>query len=109
MKINQLAVVWILAIFILVSCNPVETKSEKSESGSTDRTVLPLKEPTPQLYTELDVRDATAPAHFEVKAPKGAPNVVLVLIDDLGFAGTSKFGGPVSTPTFDKMASQGVY
>lgn len=74
-----------------------------------DRTVLPLKEPTPPTYTELSVADATPPARFEVKAPKDAPNVILVLIDDLGFAGTSKFGGPVSTPTFDKMASQGVY
>ncbi len=34
---------------------------------------------------------------------------MLVLIDDLGFAGTSKFGGPVSTPTFDKIADEGVY
>jgi arylsulfatase A-like enzyme len=50
----------------------------------------------PQLATELDVRNATPPPRFEVKAPEGAPNVVLVLIDDLGFAGTSAFGGPVA-------------
>jgi hypothetical protein len=46
----------------------------------------------------LDVRKATPPPRFEVKAPEGAPNVLLVLIDDLGFAGTSAFGGPVATP-----------
>jgi arylsulfatase A-like enzyme len=46
---------------------------------------------------------------FEVKAPEGAPNVILVLVDDLGFAGTSAFGGPVSTPTFDRLASEGIF
>jgi len=78
-------------------------------SEPLDRTVLPIAEPEPPVYTELDVRKATPPPHFEVKAPDGAPNVVLVLLDDLGFAGTSKFGGPVDTPNFDKIANEGVY
>lgn len=74
-----------------------------------DRTVLPIIEPAPPAYTELDVRNATPPPRFEVKAPEGAPNVVVVLVDDLGFAGTSTFGGPVHTPTFDKAAAEGVH
>jgi len=74
-----------------------------------DRTVLPIAEPNPQEYTELDVRSATPPPHFAVKAPKGAPNVSIVLVDDLGFAGTSAFGGPVGTTTFDRLASEGIY
>ena len=101
--------IWLLlCIFAIVSCAQ-EKAIEKKETGENDRTVLPIKEPAPPLYTELDVRNATPPPHFEVKAPEAAPNVVVVLIDDLGFAGTSKFGGPVETPTFDKMASEGVY
>ncbi|MCU0223626.1 MAG: arylsulfatase [Acidobacteria bacterium] len=76
--------------------------------GPLDRTVLPIPEPPPPLYTELDARNATPPARFEVKAPEGAPNVLLVLVDDLGFAGTSAFGGPVGTPTFDRLASGGL-
>jgi arylsulfatase len=79
-----------------------------SAQGDLDRTVLPIAEPTPPTYTELDVRDASAPPRFEVKAPEGAPNVLLVLVDDLGFAGTSAFGGPVTTPTFDRLASGGL-
>ena len=59
------------------------------------------------MYTELDVRNATPPPRFEVKAPEGAPNVIVVLVDDLGFAGTSTFGGPVGTPTFDRLADAG--
>jgi hypothetical protein len=72
-----------------------------------DRTVLPIAEPARQPSTELDVRKATPPPRFEVKAPQGAPNVLLVLVDDLGFAGTSTFGGPVTTPTFDRVAKRG--
>ena len=77
--------------------------------GGIDRTVLPIKVPPRPTFTELDVRNVTQPERFEVKAPEGAPNVILVLIDDLGFAGTSAFGGPVSTPTFDRIASEGIY
>jgi arylsulfatase len=42
------------------------------------------------------------------KAPAGAPNVVLILVDDVGFGATSTYGGPISTPTFDKLAADGL-
>jgi len=104
---------FLMALSLIFSCSIGDgSKSDRSglnADGTPDRTILPLKEPTPPKYDELSVKDATPPPRFEVKAPKDAPNVVIVLIDDLGFAGTSKFGGPVSTPTFDKMASEGVY
>jgi arylsulfatase len=74
-----------------------------------DRTVLPMPDPVYRTSKVLDVRKATPPPRFEVKAPKDAPNVLVVLVDDLGFAGTSAFGGPVTTPTFDRLASQGIY
>jgi arylsulfatase len=48
------------------------------------------------------------PPHFEVKAPAGAPNVVIILIDDLGFGATSPFGGPMPTPTLDRLARNGL-
>jgi len=102
--------IWLLlCVFAIVSCTQDKQVVEKKDTGVIDRTVLPLKEPTPPLYSELSVKDATPPARFEVKAPTEAPNVVIVLIDDLGFAGTSKFGGPVTTPTFDRMANEGVF
>jgi arylsulfatase len=43
-----------------------------------------------------------------VRAPAGAPNVVLVLLDDTGYGYSSVFGGPVPTPNIDKVASQGL-
>lgn len=42
------------------------------------------------------------------KAPKGAPNIVLILLDDAGFGQFSTFGGAVPSPTMDKLASEGL-
>jgi hypothetical protein len=73
-----------------------------------DRTRLPIAEPARPAVGELDVRNATLPPRFEVQAPENAPNVIVILVDDLGFAGTSAFGGPIATPTFDRMAEGGL-
>jgi arylsulfatase A-like enzyme len=73
-----------------------------------DRTVLPIPEPDYPHETQLDVRNATPPPRFEVKAPAGAPNVLLILIDDMGFGIPSAFGGPVHMPTADRLASEGL-
>lgn len=113
---NSLLRKLILVLFagtMLFSCAPKQNaESDKviaNDGTGIDRTVLPIKEPLRQTTKELDVRNAKMPERFEVKAPEGAPNVILVLVDDLGFAGTSIFGGPVSTPTFDRIASEGIY
>ena len=73
-----------------------------------NRTVLPIAEPKRPTYSELDARKVKPPARFQVKAPEGAPNVVIVLIDDIGFGGPSTFGGPIRTPTMDQLAQSGL-
>jgi arylsulfatase len=73
-----------------------------------DRSVLPVAEPKRPTYTEIDARNVKAPPRFEVKAPAEAPNVVIVLIDDLGFGVTSAFGGPIRTEALDKLAQNGL-
>jgi len=96
------------------SCNQPKTETAattdttKTAPGEPDRTVLPIHEPPRQTYKELDARNAKAPARWEVKAPKGAPNVVVVLIDDMGFGASSRFGGPVNMPFLDKIAAEGI-
>ena len=55
----------------------------------TDRTVLPIPKPQSLQITEIDARKVKAPPQFQVKATKGAPNVVIVLIDDMGFGHAS--------------------
>ena len=84
------------------------TACAATASAEMDRTHLPIPYPGFPESNVLDVRDATPPERFQVKAPKGAPNVLVVLVDDLGFAGTSAFGGPVPTETFDSIAGQGL-
>ena len=44
----------------------------------------------------------------QAAAPKGAPNVLLILSDDVGFGAASTFGGPVPTPAFDALAAAGL-
>jgi arylsulfatase len=79
-----------------------------SAQTAPDRTVLPLAEPRRPTYTEIDARNVKAPPRFDVKAPKGAPNVVIVLIDDLGFGAPSTFGGPIRTEVLDRLAANGL-
>jgi alkyl sulfatase BDS1-like metallo-beta-lactamase superfamily hydrolase len=67
-----------------------------------------VPEPQPPAITELDARNAKPPPRFEVNAPKGAPNVVVVLLDDIGFGQPSTFGGPCKMPTLDKLAADGL-
>jgi len=74
----------------------------------TDRTVLPIPEPQYPHSTVFDVRNATPPPRFEVKAPAKAPNVLIVLIDDMGFGQSSAFGGPIHMPTVDRLAGNGL-
>ena len=74
-----------------------------------DRTTLPIPEPQYPHSTVLDVRNAPPPPpRFEVKAPAGAPNVLIVLIDDMGFGQSSAFGGPIHMPTVDRLANGGL-
>jgi arylsulfatase len=73
-----------------------------------DRTVLPIAEPRPAVITQIDARAAQAPPRFAVRAPAEAPNIVLVLIDDIGFGQASALGGPCRMPTLERLAAGGV-
>jgi arylsulfatase len=103
MKVNLMQDLIAVAGLALALAGTTVSAQEK-----LDRTVLPIAEPKRQTYTELDARKAKAPPRFEVKAPKGAPNVVIVLIDDIGFGGPTTFGGPIRTPTLDQLAQSGL-
>jgi arylsulfatase A-like enzyme len=74
----------------------------------TDRTVLPIPEPQYPHSTVFDARNAVPPPRFEVKAPANAPNVLIVLIDDMGFGQSSAFGGPIHMPTVEQLANEGL-
>jgi len=93
----------------ILSCNTSQDQS-KTISGTyeMDRTILPIQPPPTNPVTEMDARNVEKPALFEIKAPKGAPNIVIVMIDDIGFGATNTFGGAIETPTFSRLADNGL-
>jgi len=109
---NRLLFIIFIVVFFAACSNKEEKDSmgtaPTSDSDGMDRTILPVKEPTYEAISELDARNAKAPARFEVKAPAKAPNIVIVLIDDIGFGHSSAFGGPIYMPTLEKLAGKGL-
>jgi arylsulfatase len=70
--------------------------------------VLPRPEQLFQGKIGRTVKDSTPDFPKEVVAPQGAPNILLIMTDDVGFAASSPFGGPIPTPTFDRLAANGL-
>lgn len=79
-----------------------------ADTTGIDRTILPIAPPKIAPITEFDARNVKAVEKFTVKAPARAPNVVVILIDDLGFGATRPFGGPLATPALEKLANNGL-
>src|SRR6187200_300349 len=74
------------------------------------RAVLPIPDrPAPGLTTyDAKDPDTTFPPIEPLLPPAGAPNVLIVLLDDVGFGAASTFGGPCRTPTADRLAAGGL-
>jgi arylsulfatase A-like enzyme len=70
--------------------------------------VLPRPEQPFKGHIGRTVEESTKDFPQEVNAPKGAPNILLILTDDVGFGASSTFGGPVPTPTMDRLARDGL-
>lgn len=79
-----------------------------ASAAASAQNVLP--KPAPEFKGKIGQTVATSVPDFPkpVQAPKGAPNVLLILTDDVGFAASSPFGGPVPTPTFAALAKSGL-
>src|SRR5262245_9480673 len=71
---------------------------------------LPILDAQTVGVTTYDAKDpdTTYPPIVPIRPPTGAPNVLLILIDDAGFGSSSAFGGPCHTPTFERLASDGL-
>jgi arylsulfatase A-like enzyme len=79
-------------------------------SAEPDRTKLPIRrgafEGVANQTLDGSVPDWGLIGHVE--PPEGAPNILVVLIDDAGFGNPSTFGGPIRTPNYDRMAAEGL-
>jgi len=110
MKNQFVKIGFLFLLTLVIGCQKSEnTKSGPvQKSGELDRTILPIHPPERQVVTEMDARNVEKPAIFEIKAPDGAPNIVIVMIDDIGFSATTAFGGAIETPTFDRLGTEGL-
>jgi arylsulfatase len=70
--------------------------------------VLPQLLPLFKGHIGPTVQNSNPDFPAEIKAPKGAPNILVILTDDVGFAASSTFGGPIPTPTMDRLAQNGL-
>lgn len=78
--------------------------------SQVQRSVLPIPDRQHVGLTTFDAKDpeTSFPPIDELRPPAGAPNVLVVLLDDVGFGATSAFGGPVNTPTAERLAAGGL-
>jgi arylsulfatase A-like enzyme len=77
---------------------------------SIQRSVLPIPDRRPVTLTTYDAKDPDTrfPPITPLRPPSGAPNVLIVLLDDVGFGASSAFGGPCRTPTAERLAQNGL-
>ena len=81
-----------------------------SEREPIQRDVLPIPDRPYDGAVPLDAKDPEAkfPPIEPLRPPAGAPNVLVVLLDDVGFGASSAFGGPCATPTAERLAGEGL-
>ena len=80
------------------------------ESHQLGRETLPIPETAHVGLTTYDAKDpdTSYPPIVPLRPPAGAPNVLVVLLDDVGYGASSAFGGPCNTPTFERLAADGL-
>ena len=81
-----------------------------SNRDDVNRSNLPIPDVHHAGLITYDAKDPATkfPPIRDIRAPQGAPNVLVVLIDDVGYGATSVFGGPCHTPTFERLAKGGL-
>jgi len=87
---------------------PAFAQDKKASPAQADGAQLPRPDPDFKGKIGETYRDSTPSYPLPVTAPKGSPNVLLILLDDVGFGMCSTFGGPVPTPNLDKLANNGL-
>jgi arylsulfatase len=88
----------------------VSNQEAQAMSEDRSRGRLPLADAVVPPITVVDAKDPAAdfPQIQPLRPPDGAPNVLIVLLDDVGFGASSAFGGPCATPTAERLADDGL-
>jgi arylsulfatase len=89
-----------------MACQPAAERSADKTAASA--TGIPKPDPAFTGTIGETYQDSRASYPQPIRAPAGAPNVLLILLDDVGFGMAGTFGGPVPTPTLDGLAKNGL-
>jgi arylsulfatase len=92
----------------LTASGRLTTAFAQDRTATQSGTQLPKPDPEFKGKVGETLKDTTPSYPPPLKAPKGAPNVLVILLDDVGFGHASTFGGPVPTPTLDRLAKNGL-
>ena len=92
----------------VIAASAVASATLPRTAASQTPSVLPPPQPPFQGKIGRTVKDSTPDFPKSIEAPAGAPNVLLILTDDVGFGATSTFGGPIQTPNFQRLADSGL-
>src|SRR6476659_7213616 len=87
-----------------------QRQEEPRMTDESSRDALPIPDRPFEGTLPYDAKapDAAFPAIEPLRPPAGAPNVLVILLDDVGFAASSAFGGPCATPTAERLAENGL-
>src|SRR3982751_196104 len=87
-----------------------ESTVSATVQNDLQRSVLPISDRKPIGFTTYDAKDPDTkyPPIPILLPPKGAPNVLVILLDDVGFGASSAFGGPIHMPNAEKLAANGL-
>jgi len=101
-------ILFVLLIALVPFCSTNAQQKPAAEPWP-NRKVLPIEPYQKKGIIAPNIKDSD-PIDWpkEISAPAGAPNVLLIMIDDVGFGASDLFGGPVPTPTFDALAKNGL-
>jgi arylsulfatase A-like enzyme len=106
--ISKIGLALLAGVLLLALGLPAAAQSPGTGSRLAPRESLPIPDPPFKGKIGKTYKESKAAWPKLPTAHEGAPNVVIILLDDVGFGQTSTFGGPVPTPELDKLAAQGL-
>lgn len=93
---------------VMLSLLLATTTMAHAAEPQPDRTVLPIAPPPFAGHVAPTTAQSRPDFPPPVRAPQGAPNVLLIMTDDVGFGAVSTFGGAIPTPNLDRLAARGL-
>jgi len=112
MKLSGATTCALLTVCLCAGSGHADAQAQRGTAASSpqDRSVLPPPAPTFGGKIGFTYKDSTPDwtGALPLGAPKGAPNVVVVVLDDVGYGHLGSYGGPIETPNLDKLAASGL-